>query len=105
MRNEREGRRLPSWAIGLVLVVVIAVASVLAFTKELPWGDKFEVRPSSARPRTCGRDSPVRIAGVEVGKVTVGRAARRGRRRHAYGAGRRRASRRRMPHPASRPPW
>ena len=56
MRTQREGRRLPNWAIGLVLVIVIAVASVLAFTKEVPWGDKLRgPAPSSARPRTCGR--------------------------------------------------
>ena len=70
MRNEREGRRLPSWAIGLVLVVVIAVASVLAFTKELPWGDKFEVRAVFGSAQNLRPSSPVRIAGVEVGEVT-----------------------------------
>jgi len=70
MSREREGRRLPSWLIGLVLVIVIAVASVLAFTKELPWGDKFEVRAVFGSAQNLRPSSPVRIAGIEVGKVT-----------------------------------
>ncbi len=62
--------RLPSWAIGLVLVVVIAIASVLAFTKQLPWGDAYEVRAVFESSQNLRTDSPVRIAGVNVGKVT-----------------------------------
>jgi phospholipid/cholesterol/gamma-HCH transport system substrate-binding protein len=65
-----ESSRLPSWLIGLVLVVVIAIASVLAFTKELPWGDAYEVRAVFGSAQNLRTDSPVRIAGVNVGKVT-----------------------------------
>jgi ABC-type transporter Mla subunit MlaD len=53
-----------------VLVVVIAIASVLAFTKELPWGNAYEVRAVFASAQSLRTDSPVRIAGVNVGKVT-----------------------------------
>lgn len=70
MRTKRDGRRLPSWLIGLVLVIVVAIASLLAFTKQLPWGDKFEVQAVFASAQSLRPDSPVRIAGVEVGKVT-----------------------------------
>src|SRR4051794_23006924 len=69
MRAHRSGR-LPSWLIGLVLVVVIAIASVLAFTKQLPWHHGYEVRAVFASAQTLRPDSPVRIAGVNVGKVT-----------------------------------
>jgi ABC-type transporter Mla subunit MlaD len=62
--------RLPSWLIGLVLLVVIAVASVLAYTKQLPWGDAYEVRAVFSSAQNVRPDSPVRIAGVAVGKVT-----------------------------------
>ena len=62
--------RLPSWLVGLVLVVVIAIASVLAFTKELPWGDAYEVRAVFESAQNLRTDSPVRIAGVNIGKVT-----------------------------------
>jgi phospholipid/cholesterol/gamma-HCH transport system substrate-binding protein len=69
MRANRS-HRLPNWVIGLVLVVVIAIGSVLAFTKELPWGDAYEVRAVFASAQSVRTDSPVRIAGVNVGKVT-----------------------------------
>ncbi len=66
-----DSNRLPSWLIGLVLVVVIAIASVLAFTKELPWGDAYEVRAVFGSAQSVRPSSPVRIAGVNVGKVTA----------------------------------
>jgi ABC-type transporter Mla subunit MlaD len=61
---------LPSWVIGLVLVIVIAIASVLAFTKQLPWGDAYEVKAVFGSAQSVRPESPVRIAGVNVGKVT-----------------------------------
>lgn len=70
MRKHRDSR-LPSWVIGLVLVVVIAIGSYLAFAKQLPWGDAYEVRAVFASAQNLRPDSPVRIAGVNVGKVTT----------------------------------
>jgi phospholipid/cholesterol/gamma-HCH transport system substrate-binding protein len=64
------GRRLPSWLIGLVLVIVLGIASVLAFTKQLPWGDAYEVHAVFESAQNVRPSSPVRIAGVEVGEVT-----------------------------------
>jgi phospholipid/cholesterol/gamma-HCH transport system substrate-binding protein len=63
-------KRMPNWVIGLALVVVLASGSYLAFTKELPWGEKFEVRAVFSSAQNIRPDSPVRIAGVDVGKVT-----------------------------------
>ena len=71
MRRSGEGKRLPNWAIGLVLVVVVAVGSFFAYTKKLPWSDPYEVRAVFASAQNVRTDSPVRIAGVEVGKVTA----------------------------------
>jgi ABC-type transporter Mla subunit MlaD len=68
--RSNESKRLPNWLIGLVLVIVIAIASLLAFTKQLPWGDAYEVRAVFASAQNVRTDSPVRIAGVVVGKVT-----------------------------------
>ena len=69
MRNQRRPR-LSNPLLGLILVAVIAVASVLAFTKELPWGSKYTVQAVFTSASNVRFDSPVRIAGVEVGKVT-----------------------------------
>jgi len=68
--RREQGRRLPSWLIGLVLVIVVAVGSVLAFTKQLPWGDAYEVKAVFGSAQGLRSTSPVRIAGVNVGKVT-----------------------------------
>ena len=71
MRTGERRERLPNWAIGLILVVLLAVASFYAFTKSVPWADPYTVKavfPSAANIRPA---SPVRIAGVNVGKVTT----------------------------------
>lgn len=63
-------KRLSNWAIGLIFVVLIAIGTAYAFTKQLPWSDPYTVQtifPSAQNLRT---GSPVRIAGVDVGKVT-----------------------------------
>jgi phospholipid/cholesterol/gamma-HCH transport system substrate-binding protein len=65
-----EGHRLPSWVIGLVLVIVLAIASVLAFSKQLPWHHAYTVKAVFASAQNVRPDSQVRIAGVSVGKVT-----------------------------------
>ncbi len=66
----RGGKRLPNWAIGLVMLVVLAVASYVAFTKSVPWGGGTEVTAVFNSAQNLRPNSPVRIAGVEVGKVT-----------------------------------
>jgi phospholipid/cholesterol/gamma-HCH transport system substrate-binding protein len=71
MTRRKEGHRVPNWLIGLLVIVVIAIGSVLAFTKELPWGDAYEVKAVFTTAQNIRVDSPVRIAGVEVGKVTA----------------------------------
>ncbi len=69
MRAERR-KRLPNWAIGLILVVVVGALSVYAFTKTLPWADKYSVQAVFANAGNVRPASPVRIAGVNVGKVS-----------------------------------
>lgn len=69
MRGMQPGR-LSNWAVGLVMVVLIAVGSVLAYTKELPWADKHEVTAVFRSSQALRPKSAVRIAGVNVGKVT-----------------------------------
>jgi phospholipid/cholesterol/gamma-HCH transport system substrate-binding protein len=68
--RSRSGKRLPNWAIGLLMILVLAVASYVAFTKQVPWGGGTEVTAVFNSAQNLRTNSPVRIAGVEVGKVT-----------------------------------
>jgi virulence factor Mce-like protein len=57
--------------IGLVLVLILALASVLAFTKRIPFTSRgYELHATFQNAATLKPQSPVRIAGVNVGKVT-----------------------------------
>jgi phospholipid/cholesterol/gamma-HCH transport system substrate-binding protein len=69
----RHGARhkLPNWAVGLILIVVILAASLLAYTKTLPWSHTFTVKAVFSTSQNIAVNSPVRIAGVEVGKVSA----------------------------------
>jgi phospholipid/cholesterol/gamma-HCH transport system substrate-binding protein len=55
---------------GLLALVVIGVLVFLAFTKEVPFRSHYEVRAAFETSNNIKPGSPVRIAGVEVGKVT-----------------------------------
>jgi phospholipid/cholesterol/gamma-HCH transport system substrate-binding protein len=54
----------------LLALVVIGALVYLAFTKELPFRSHYEVRAAFQTSNNLRTGSPVRIAGVEVGKVT-----------------------------------
>ena len=69
MRNQ-SGRRLPNYMIGLIMVIVLVVASYVAFTKQVPWGGGTEFKVVFNSAQNLRPNSPIRIAGVEVGKVT-----------------------------------
>lgn len=69
MRN-RSGRRLPNFAIGLIMLVILSVGAYVAFTKKVPWGGGTEVTAVFNSAQNLRPNSPVRIAGVEIGKVT-----------------------------------
>jgi phospholipid/cholesterol/gamma-HCH transport system substrate-binding protein len=71
VRRTGTTRRLPNWALGLAVVVLVVLGLVLAFRKELPWTDRFEVHAVFSSPQTLRTNSPVRIAGVNVGEVTA----------------------------------
>ncbi|MDQ3729614.1 MAG: MlaD family protein [Actinomycetota bacterium] len=70
MRVGQRRERLPSWVVGMFLVVVIAVGAVIAYTKELPFSDEYEVTAVFSSGQKIRSSNPVRIAGVNVGKVT-----------------------------------
>jgi phospholipid/cholesterol/gamma-HCH transport system substrate-binding protein len=57
--------------VGLVAAVLIAIGIYLAFTKNVPFtGGGYEISAVFENPSTVKPNSPVRIAGVNVGKVT-----------------------------------
>jgi phospholipid/cholesterol/gamma-HCH transport system substrate-binding protein len=68
MRNARR-RPIPSAAIGIVVVALVLIGTVLAFTKRLPWAGGYEVQAVFTTSQGIREDSPVRIAGVDVGEV------------------------------------
>jgi len=62
------GRMNPVRA-GAIALLIIVVGTWLAFTKELPWHNPFEFTAVFQTSNNLRLDSPVRIAGVNVGKV------------------------------------
>jgi phospholipid/cholesterol/gamma-HCH transport system substrate-binding protein len=71
------GRRrgIDPFKAGILAIVVIGLLAYFGFTKDSPFADKFEVNAVFANAQNVGKGSPVRIAGVEVGKVTGVKAA------------------------------
>ncbi len=63
----------------LILIALVIAGTYLAVTKELPWVSHYEAKAVFANAANIRKDSPVRIAGVNVGKVVgvrpVGSAA------------------------------
>jgi phospholipid/cholesterol/gamma-HCH transport system substrate-binding protein len=64
----RRRRRSPV-AIGLVALAVIAVLIFLGFTKDIPFTTPYEVNAVFESANSIRPGSPVRIAGVDIGKV------------------------------------
>jgi phospholipid/cholesterol/gamma-HCH transport system substrate-binding protein len=59
------------WVLGAIAALVVLVLSYLAFVKEIPFVDQgYELHATFENPASLRVDSPVRIAGVNVGEVT-----------------------------------
>jgi phospholipid/cholesterol/gamma-HCH transport system substrate-binding protein len=67
-RTRRRQGRSP-FAVGLVALVLIAILVFLGFTKDIPFTRPYQVKAVFQSSNSLRPDSPVRIAGVEVGKV------------------------------------
>jgi virulence factor Mce-like protein len=65
----RRRERLSSFAVGAIALVVIVILTYLGFTKDIPFTRPFEVKAVFQSSNGLRQNSPVRIAGVEVGKV------------------------------------
>ena len=67
----RRRRGMSPFRAGLLAVVVIAVASYFAFSKEVPFRSHYEISAAFKSANNVKVRQPVRIAGVEVGKVVA----------------------------------
>jgi phospholipid/cholesterol/gamma-HCH transport system substrate-binding protein len=68
MNRRRE--RVPNWLIAVIFILVFTVGPYLAFTKHIPFTSYgYELKATFANSANISLKSPVRIAGVEVGKV------------------------------------
>src|SRR5918998_5323695 len=76
MRRRRGG--ISTVTVGLVALVVTVVGVYLGFTKSIPFRSHYEVKAAFKSANNIRTASPVRIAGVEVGKVTKVERARKG---------------------------
>jgi len=68
MNHRRE--RIPNWLIAVIFILVFTIGPYLAFTKHIPFTSYgYELKATFANSANIAPKSPVRIAGVEVGKV------------------------------------
>jgi ABC-type transporter Mla subunit MlaD len=68
MNRRRE--RIPNWLIAVIFILVFTIGPYLAFTKHIPFTSYgYELKATFANSANIALKSPVRIAGVEVGKV------------------------------------
>lgn len=58
-----------TFRIGLITLIVLSVIVYMGFTKTNPFSDNFEFRAAFASAGDLKERSPVRIAGIEVGRV------------------------------------
>ena len=72
MRRRRKNARhqgMSRFTAGLIALVVIAIASFFGFTKTNPFANPYELEAVFENANNLKPASPVRIAGVDVGKV------------------------------------
>jgi len=67
-RKDRSGAS--PFAVGLVVLVLACIGVFFGFTKHMPFTHGFRVNAVFESSNSIRRNSPVRIAGVNVGKVT-----------------------------------
>jgi virulence factor Mce-like protein len=67
-RKDRRG--LNPVVVGVVVLVLIGIATYFAFSKQVPFTHGFRVNAVFENANSVRKNSPVRIAGVDVGKVT-----------------------------------
>ena len=69
MTRRRGNPRITAFRAGLIAIVVTAIAVYLVFGGSLPFQGGFELKAVVTSASELHSRTPVRIAGVEVGKV------------------------------------
>jgi virulence factor Mce-like protein len=69
MRRSRT-RELTPFAAGLILILVVGIGTYLGFRKSIPFRHHFTIEAAFKNANNIKKNSFVRIAGVNVGKVT-----------------------------------
>jgi phospholipid/cholesterol/gamma-HCH transport system substrate-binding protein len=70
VRSVRHGGRFTALQVGLIALVLIVIASFLAFTKDIPFTKPFELKARFENSPPIQKGQAVRVAGVEVGKIS-----------------------------------
>jgi phospholipid/cholesterol/gamma-HCH transport system substrate-binding protein len=70
MRKVRHGGRLTAFQAGLIALLVIVIATLFAFSKDIPFTKPFELKATIANSPPIQKGQAVRVAGVDVGKVS-----------------------------------
>ena len=74
----RRSKGMSTFTVGVIALVLTAIVVYLGFTKSIPFRSHYEVKAAFKSANNLKPASPVRIAGVEVGKVTkIERASKR----------------------------
>lgn len=68
-RPRRRGPRRSDAFVGLIALAIAALVMFFGFTKDIPFRSGFQLRAQFESANSIRPNSPVRIAGVEVGKV------------------------------------
>ena len=74
----RQAHSSPSNNVGVALLALAILLPLvyLGFTKSIPFKPQYEIKAAFESSNNLKKGSPVRIAGVEVGKRHEGRARR-----------------------------
>ena len=70
MRRGSSESASPPSQVGLIALVVIVVGVYLAFSKDIPFTRPYELKAAFENAPPIQRGQAVRIAGVDVGKVS-----------------------------------
>jgi phospholipid/cholesterol/gamma-HCH transport system substrate-binding protein len=68
LRKDRTG--IAAWKAGLIAVILVAIGTYFGFAKHVPFTHGFRVKAVMTSANSIRKNSPVRIAGVNVGRVT-----------------------------------